>query len=71
MVWLVYIGTALALLGCLGIVWCIAAILRARRTGLDDADLRARLNRLLPVNLGSFMVAALGLMMVVTGVLLA
>jgi hypothetical protein len=68
---LIWIGALLTLLGLAGLVWCILAALRARRAGLDDAAMKARLQRLVAMNLGALAFSALGLMMVVLGVLLA
>ena len=67
---LVWIGAALSLLGLCGIGWSVVLVIRARRAGLDDAELRARLNRVLPLNLGALFVSTIGLMCVVLGVLL-
>lgn len=66
--WLVYSGAALTLAGLAALVWCIVYALRARKAGLDDATLRARLQKAVAVNLGALMVSALGLMMVITGI---
>jgi hypothetical protein len=65
---LIRFGVALTLLGLVGVVWSIVLVVRARRAGLDDAGLRARLHRALPVNLGALLLSMLGLMLVVTGV---
>ncbi len=70
MEWLVWTGAAISAAGLAGVVWCIIAVMRARRAGLGDAELRARLQRAVTVNLGSFAVSMLGLMMVIVGVLL-
>jgi hypothetical protein len=51
------------------LLWCVVYALRARRAGLDDATLRARLRTAVVVNLGALLTSALGLMMVVTGIL--
>lgn len=67
---LVWIGAGLTSLGFAGIVWTIVAVSRARRAGLDDAGLRARLGQILPWNLGALALSFLGLMMVVVGVIL-
>ncbi len=67
---LVWIGAAVSLVGLGGIVWCIVAAMRARRAGLPDEALRARLQRVVVVNLGALLLSALGLMMVVVGVIL-
>jgi len=67
---LVWIGAAVSLCGIAGLVWCIAAVMRARRAGLDDAALRARLQRIVAWNFGALAVSALGLMLVVVGIFL-
>ena len=71
MEWLVYAGTVLALLGLAGLVWCIVKVAQARRAGLSDAELRARLQSVVALNLGALAVSALGLMLVVAGLFLA
>lgn len=67
---LIGIGAAVTLLGLAGVVWSVVLVLRARRAGLDDDALRARLQRALPVNLAALLLSLLGLMLVVTGVML-
>ena len=67
----IWIGAALSLLGLAGIVWSLLAVMRARRAGLDDDALRARLSRILPVNLAALLLSVLGLMTVVVGVILS
>jgi hypothetical protein len=71
MAWVIWGGAAVTLAGFAGIVWSIVAVVRARRAGLDDAALRARLNSILPVNVGALLLSILGLMLVVVGVILA
>lgn len=68
---LVVIGAAVSILGLIGIVGCGVAVYRARRAGLDDAAMRARLQTVVAWNLGSLAVSALGLMMVVVGIFLS
>ena len=67
---LVWIGTALSLAGIGGLMWCIRAVAKARRAGLDDAALRARLQQVVAWNLAALGVSALGLMLVVLGLFL-
>jgi hypothetical protein len=67
---LIWAGAVVSLLGLSGIIWCILAIARARRAGLDDAGLRARLQRVVTINLAALFVSVIGLMMVVIGVML-
>ena len=65
---LIWIGAGLTLLGLFGVVWSMVMMLRARRAGLADEALRARLMRALPVNLGSLLLSLLGLGLVVVGI---
>lgn len=69
--WLVWIGTALAVLGLVGILYSCYLVQSARRENLADEALRARMTKILPINIGSLFVAILGLMTVVVGVMLA
>ena len=68
---LVWIGAGITAAGCAGILWTVLAVTRARREGLDDAALRARLQRIMPMNVGALFLSLLGLVMVVVGVILA
>jgi len=68
--WLIWGGAALSLAGLAGIVLSILKVQRARRAGLSDEDLRARIQTVLPLNLGAFFASILGLMAVVVGVIL-
>lgn len=70
MVVLIWIGAALTALGFAGVVWSAALVIRARRAGLDDAGMRERMKRALPINVGAFMLSMLGLAMVVVGLAL-
>ncbi|MFN0114771.1 MAG: hypothetical protein ACKVPY_08860 [Paracoccaceae bacterium] len=67
---LVWTGAAVTLAGVALLVWCATAMLRARRSGLDEAALRDRLGRIVPLNLLALFASALGLMMVVVGIAL-
>ena len=68
---LVWLGAAVTVIGMIGIIYSVILVTRARRSNLEDDALRARLNRILPINLGALFLSVLGLMMVVVGVLLA
>ncbi|MDV7269356.1 hypothetical protein RYZ20_00400 [Thioclava sp. A2] len=70
MEFLIWIGAAVTLAGLAIIVWSILAILKAKRAGLSDEDLRARLQKAVTLNMGAFFVSAIGLIMVVAGILL-
>lgn len=67
---LIWAGAALTLLGLLGLVYCILRASRAKRAGLDDAAMRAELQKVVAINLGAVGLSALGLAAVVTGILL-
>ena len=68
---LIWIGMAVALLGLVGIVWSGVIAFQARRAGLDDVALRARLQRALPINLGALLLSVLGCLLVILGVVFA
>ncbi|MFC2968727.1 hypothetical protein [Acidimangrovimonas pyrenivorans] len=68
---LIWIGAALTLAGVAGLLWCILETFKARRAGLDDAAMRARLQQIVVWNMGALAVSALGLMAVVTGIVLS
>ncbi len=67
---LIWSGAATTLIGIAVLIWCIATVLGARRTAVTDAELRERLRRVLPVNLGALFCSVIGLILVVVGVLL-
>lgn len=67
---LAWIGAALSAAGLATLLWCIWQAIRARRGGLDDAALRARLQRLVAWNLGALGVSTLGLLLIVFAILL-
>ena len=68
---LVWCGAAVSLVGLLGLIWCIARVWGARRAGLDDAQMRAVLQKVLPVNTGALFLSMIGLMLVVLGIVLS
>jgi len=68
---LVWIGSAVTLIGLVGLIASVVMIVKAKRANLEDEALRARLAKAFPVNLGSLMLSMLGLMMVIVGVILA
>jgi hypothetical protein len=67
---LIWAGAAVTLLGLAGLVWCILKVAAARKAGLPEAELRARLQRVVALNLAALLVSAIGLMMVVAGIVL-
>ncbi|WP_435168137.1 hypothetical protein [Falsirhodobacter sp. 1013] len=71
MEWLVWIGAVLCLGGIVGLARCIQLALRARNEGLEGPALQERFRKLTLLNTASLGVSALGLMMVVAGVILS
>ncbi|GLS80346.1 hypothetical protein [Paracoccus marinus] len=71
---LIWGGALLTALGLCAIVWCIVRVLGARRARaegrLDEAGLRARMQRVVVINMAALASSMLGLMAVVVGVML-
>lgn len=67
---LIWAGAALTLAGLAGLAYCVIRALRARRAGLDDSAMRAELQRVVTINMAAVGVSALGLVIVVSGILL-
>ncbi|WP_309666792.1 hypothetical protein [Tabrizicola sp.] len=67
---MIWIGAAISLAGVAGLAYCILRAMRARRAGLDDTAMRAELQRVVAINMAALGVSALGLMLVVAGILL-
>ncbi|WP_374426538.1 hypothetical protein [Tabrizicola sp.] len=67
---LIWAGAALTVLGLAGLGYCILRATKAKRSGLDDAAMRAELQKVVAINLAAVGFSALGLAAVVTGILL-
>ncbi|HHS93943.1 MAG TPA: hypothetical protein ENK63_01170 [Rhodobacterales bacterium] len=68
--WLIVIGIAVSSIGLIGLIVSILRVVKAKRAGLSDDDLKQAVARAMPLNMGSFALSAFGLMMVVVGVIL-
>lgn len=64
---MVVAGVVLTLLGLAGLVWCIVLAVQARSAGGSAEEMRARLRRVVTLNLGAMGLSALGLACVVFG----
>ena len=64
-------GAILTLIGVAGLIFCVLQAMRARREGLTGPAMQARLQRIVTWNLGALAVSALGLMMVIVGIILS
>jgi hypothetical protein len=67
---LVWAGAAVSVAGVLGLIWCIIYVFKLRKAGLDDATLRAKMQKAVMVNFAALGVSTLGLMLVVVGIFL-
>jgi hypothetical protein len=68
MAFLIWAGVGASLLGLAGLIWCIAKVAKAKKSGLSDDELRDVVKKVVPLNLGSLMLSTLGLMMVILGI---
>ena len=50
---IVLTGAALSLLGIIGLMLCIAKVVKAKKRSLSDEEMRAELAAVMPINLGS------------------
>jgi uncharacterized membrane protein len=67
---MIWVGAVMTLLGVAGLGYCMLRAIRARRAGLEDSEMRAELQRVVAINMAALGVSALGLALVVTGILL-
>ena len=67
---LIWPGALISLVGVAALVWCITQAAKARKAGLDEDQMKARLQQLVAWNMGALAVSAMGLMLVVIGILL-
>ena len=67
---LIWIGALVTLVGLAGLIWCVMIALRAKRQGLDENAMKSKLQRVVAINMGALFLSAIGLMMVVVGILL-
>ncbi|MCK4712174.1 MAG: hypothetical protein KAT26_04775 [Marinosulfonomonas sp.] len=70
MEYLIWAGAAVSLIGLVGILYCIVIAVKAKRANLPDEEMRARLQRLVVLNMAALLLSMVGLMMVVAGILL-
>ena len=70
MAYLIPAGAFITLLGLAGLLWCIFKVNRARKGGASDEELRAVMQEIVPANLAALLLSALGLIVVVVGIML-
>ncbi|WP_372603693.1 hypothetical protein [Actibacterium sp.] len=67
---LIWGGAAVSLIGLAGLMRCIMLAYKAKRANLPDDELRARLQKVVALNMGALGVSAVGLMLVIVGIML-
>lgn len=67
---LIWLGAGISLAGLAGLVWCIIQVWKARKAGLSDAELRAAVQKVVPLNTGALFLSVIGLMLIVLGIAL-
>ena len=70
MVPLILGGSFISLVGLAGLINCIFKVLNAKKSALNEDELKAVVRNTLPMNLASLFLSVLGLMAVVIGILL-
>lgn len=68
---LIWVGAAMTVAGLIGIVWCIAQVIKAKRAGLANDALNKVIQKVTVINLAAFGLSALGLGAVVAGLVLS
>ena len=68
--WLIIPGIIVTLIGLGLLFYTIARIMRAKKKGLSDDDMKMQLQSAIAWNLGAMGCSAIGLMMVVIGIML-
>ncbi|WP_371168125.1 hypothetical protein [Aliiroseovarius sp. 2305UL8-7] len=71
MEWLIIIGAVMSLVGLIGLVASALKVMKAKREDLDDAELRARVQKAMTLNMGALALSVIGLMCVILGVSLS
>ena len=67
---LIWIGSILSILGLVGLFCCIKTVLKAKRSAVSDEELRSSLQKVVPLNMASLFLSAIGLMLVILGIML-
>ena len=67
---MIWVGAIVSLIGVGLLIYCIRKAMTLRNEPLDDATMKAALQRLAAVNMAALGISALGLMMVIVGLLL-
>ncbi|UWQ15325.1 hypothetical protein K3556_05385 [Aliiroseovarius sp. M344] len=71
MEWLIIIGAILSFVGLVGLLASAFKVMKAKRENLEDAELRARVQKAMALNMGGLALSVIGLMCVILGVSLS
>tara|TARA_R110002124_G_scaffold53185_10_gene152585 strand:+ start:1760 stop:1963 length:204 start_codon:yes stop_codon:yes gene_type:complete len=63
-------GVVVTVLGLLGLLYCIVRAIKAKRTGIEGEELTNHLKGLVAINLISLLLSAIGLGLVIVGIIL-
>lgn len=63
-------GAGLSMLGLIGILYCVVLATRAKREGGTDDEIRAKLQRVVVLNLVALLMSMMGLALVIVGIIL-
>ena len=67
---LIWIGSILSILGLVGLFWCIKTVLKAKKLANSDEQLSDSLRKIVPLNMAALFLSAIGLMLVILGIIL-
>ena len=67
---LIWIGSILSIFGLVGLFWCIKNVLKAKKLATSEDELRSSLQKAVPFNMASLFLCAIGLMLVILGIML-
>lgn len=68
---LIPVGAVITLIGLGLLMVCILRVGKARKAGLPEEELRGVLEKTVPLNLAALLLSALGLIVVVVGIILS
>ena len=67
---LIWIGSILSIFGLVGLFWCIKTVLKAKKLQHQTMNCVATYKKAVPLNMASLFLSAIGLMLVILGIML-
>ncbi|NIY73865.1 hypothetical protein HCZ30_15650 [Marivivens donghaensis] len=64
----IWIGAAVTLLGVIGLMSTVVMVGKAKKSSANDEEMRARLQKIIPMNFAALAVSMIGLMAVIVGI---